>query len=828
MGKSLIIAEKPSLSNTIQRALNFERWKRYDGYSESDNYICTNCFGHLLTLFDFDNYFNREKTKWSLGEIPFIPNVYKYKVKNDTGVKKQLNIIEDLIIKNDIDTIINAGDADAEGTKLVNLVIEFCFNKNKINKPIKRLWVKDQSEKSIAIEINRLRENAEFNNYNDEATARASIDWIVGINFSRGLTLIANSNIISTSSDNEANKNAKEVLNKDAKAVLLPQGRVIGCIVKHIYDRHIEQKNFIPKKYFNIGMNIENKNLSIILKDSIFQEDEHVKALGVLNELNRSNTFVSKIEIVPQKKLPKKLFSLTTLQNTVNKKHKIRNKSVLDATQSLYEKGYITYPRSSTEYLGTNSKENVKGVIEAFKAIYNNIEFKDSKTIFDNSKIDSHEAIIPTNKIPEDIKGTEKIVYETIRNRFLSNFCTEECIIENKTVNISNSANDLVGQINGTKVLKLGFLKFDNIIEEKEIGNFSEGEKLIAKYVINECFTQAPKNINSKELSSFLESPLSKEGETEEDKYSKILGGLEIGTVATRDMIIENAIKYNYIEDKNGIYTITNKGIYFVETAKKLGLLMDVDHNVMIGKYLKAVFNKKITVNQCVEVIEKYVTSSINRAKTIKVDSFTEERELIGVCPECRKTVYESEKAFYCEGFKDKSCNFAISKKDRFMSSKGKTVTKSIAKSLIKNGLAKVKDLTKIDGKTKYDAYIKLVKNENFYNIRFADKEDIPVKETVTCPRCDRNIYESEKSFYCSGYRDEKNKCNYTVWKTNKFLSERNIKLTNSNYKNLIKGKKILVKDIERKEKPGKYNSYVYLEDTGTYVNYKFEMEQRS
>lgn len=806
MGKKLIIAEKPSLSNTIQNALYYEQWEKYNGYSESENYICTHCFGNLFELYDFDDYFNREKTNWNLTEIPFIPNMYKYKIKNDNGVKKQLKIIEELTKRSDVDTIVNAGDADTEGTKLVNLVINYCLNKNKIKKDIKRLWFTDQSEPSIRKDIKNLKPNSNYNHYDNEATARERIDWIIGINFSRALSLISSS---------EKNK------------VMLPQGRVLGAIVKYIYDRYKERENFIPEKYFNIGLVFNNeKNMSVILKDAIFPEDEQIKALTILNELNKSNTFVSKVEKDKKKKYPLNLFSLTTLQNLLYKSHKLNNKAVLSCAQKLYEKGFITYPRTSTEYLATNSKGKVKEIIEVFKEDYKNIEFKDTKQIFDDNKIDSHEAIIPTTKIPilEELTKEERIVYKVIVNRFLSNFCTTECIVEYTTITIANSCNNLIAKIKGHKVLKNGFLEFERIIEDKYVPDLKEGEKIDCRYVINECMTQPPKNVSPTELNNFLESPLSKENDTVDEKYKKLLDGLEIGTVATRAIIIENALKYQYIEEKNGVYVITKKGKYFIEAARKLGLLMDVDQNVQIGRYLKAVFNKKITLEQCLDVIEKYVTNSVAKAKTIKIEEFIQEKEVIGECPICKKQILESAKAYYCEGLRSNNCTFSIQKKDRFMTSKGKLVTKSLVKSLLKNRITKVKGFKKKDGTGTYDAFVKLVKNGSFYNITFADKEDIPIEDYGKCLRCGKKILENSKSFYCSAYQDTAEKCSFTLWKDNKYLTEKGIKLNKKNYMDLLAGKKILIKNIKNNNGKGAYNAYLYIEDTGNRVNYKMDL----
>ena len=806
IGKKLIIAEKPDISRTIQRALYYEKWNKFNGYAESENYICTNCFGDLFELYSLDDYFNREKTSWKLDEVPFIPNTYKYNIKDNKGAKEQVAIIDELIKRNDVELIINAGDADAEGNRLVNQVINYSLKKNKLNKVVKRLWFTDQNEVSIRQDIKNLKPISEFDKYDNQAIARLKIDWAIGINYTVALTLISST---------------------EESKVTLRQGRVLGTIVKFIYDRYKEQELFVPENYFNISLVInDNDNTNIVIKNSLFKENEQLKALAVLNSLNSGNIYVSKIEKVNKKKYPKNLFSLTTLQNYVNKKFKLSSKIVLSSAQKLYEKGYITYPRTSSEYLATNSSEKVKQTIEVYSKIYNNIVFKETKHLFDDTKVDSHEAIIPTSKIPNDLAGNEKIVYEVIRNRFLANFSSEECLLEETNVTISNSFDSsYTAEIKGIRILNKGFLEFENIIEEKLIPGYKEGDRIDGNYMLNNCITKAPSNVTPTELNNFLESPFTKEGDSSEDKYTKIKEGLEIGTVATRADIIENAIKYNYIVEKKGVYIITELGIYFIETAIKLGLLMDVNQNVNIGRYLKAVFNGKITKEQCVDTIEKFVANNVMKAKTIKVDNFVKQEENIAECPICKKNILEGNKVYYCEGIKDKSCKFSIFKNDIFMTSKGKVVTKTIVKALITKGIAKVTGLKKKDGTGTYDAYIKLYKNGEYYNIKFADKEEIPIDNYGSCMRCGRSIKKNDKAYYCSGFREE-NKCNFTLWKSNRFLEEKGIKLTESNYKALLSAKKVLIKDIKAKDGKSSYNAYLYIEDTGTFVNYKMEIKK--
>lgn len=804
--KKLIIAEKPDLSRTIQRALYFEKWKVYDGYSEGENYICTHCYGHLFQLWDLDDYYNRPaNTQWSIEELPFIPKEYKYKIKELKDEKKQFNIISNLINRNDVVLIVNAGDADSEGQRLVNQTIEFSFKKNGIKKPVKRLWFSDQNESSIRKDINNLKNNEDYINYDNEANARMKIDWDIGINYSRALSCIA-SDVSNT-------------------RVTLPQGRVLGTIVKYIYDRYKEQENFIPENYFNISFKInDDSNLNLVVSDSLFKENEQYKALELMNELNRSNTYVSEIKREEKNKYPHNLFSLTTLQNKVSKEHKISSKITKDVVQSLYEKGYVSYPRTNTEYLSSGSKEKVKRILGEFQKLYKNLEFKDTSHIFDDKKVSktSHEAIIPTEKIPDNLSGTENLIYTIIRNRFISNFCTEECLIEESKMIISNSSNSHICKIKGVKVIKKGYLVYDGKVEEKELPEYLEGEKINGIYQINDCVTKAPSNVTLTELNNFLSSPFSKSDDTEDEMYEKMLSGLQIGTVATRADIIENAINYKYIDEQKGVYTITKKGIYYIEISESLGLIMTKEQNAAIGKYLMALLENKISVEQCVGVIEREVIKKVNNAKTIKVNGFVEDKEEIGKCPLCGSKVVEGSKSFYCEKFKEEECIFIVSKLDKFLYDKGKTLTKQMMKSILKSKFAKITGFTRPDG-SKYDATIKLVQNDKYFNVRFADKDEIKIKDYGTCPRCSRKILEGPKSYYCSGYKEDP-KCFYTIWKENKFLLDKGIKIKGSQLKKLIKGENIIVKDIKRKDGKGTYDAEISLIDTGTYVNFNMNI----
>lgn len=793
--KCLIVAEKPDMARQIVRALYQENWSNFNGYYECDKYVITYSFGSLYNLYDIDDYLRRDKTKWNLEEIPFIPSIYKYKPKNTKDEKNQISIIANLIKRKDIDLVVNSGDADEVGTKIISQLINY---NNPTKKKVKRLWLQDQSDVNIRIQINNLRDIEEFKNYEESAYARECIDWIFGINYTRALSLKAS---------------------ESGKKILLPTGRVLNSIVKFIYDRKIEQENFISKKYFNIGLNLDGEEEELILKDALYKEEEIQEVLKLITNLNSGNIFVSNIKKEINTKRPKKLFSMTTLLNAANRNLKINNKDTKLALQGLYESGYVTYPRTDTEYIAENSKNKVNKILEKFKELGEKVEFKDSKNIFDDTKIGSHEAIIPTLKFPDvtKLKEKEKNIYNMIKNRFLANFCTEDCKVEYTYVTISNSNSDKIAEIKGIFIRQLGHLKYENFIKEIKIRDYQKGDRLKGTYSNNLLETKPLANVNIEELNKYLVNPFLKEYESEEERYKDILKGVEIGTVATRIDIIENAKEYGYINEDRGIYTITNKGRYYIETSEKLGMILGTQFNAEIGMYLKSILNEEMSREEILEVAEKMVVETISKAKNIKVEGYDEKREKIAECPECKGEILESAKAFFCQNFKEKKCSFVINKDNNLIANCGKKLIGTMVKSLCNKKYVKVTGMTSKKG-NKFDALIKYEITDKGVNLAFTSEEEQGVKPIGFCPRCNGKIEEGPKNFYCSNFKE--NQCKFSIWKENKFLNDKGIKVNKKLVSGLLNGG-VKVSNLESKN--GKlYSATLTLEDTGSFVNIKF------
>lgn len=592
--KKLIIAEKPSVAKEIAKTV--KATPKNKSYFENKDYIITSLFGHLLELYKMEDY-NKDFAKWELEDLPYFPTNFKWKLKSQKGIKERYNLIQKFILDKNIDTIINCGDNDREGEVLVNNLVYDIFRKKKINKPVKRILLPDLAESTIKTELNNLKNIKDTENWYNEGLARTYIDWIYGINFSRFVSLKT----------------------KDRFSV----GRVIVPTVKFIYDRDIEIKNFNPEKYLVLQGIITKDDKEIKIEfnkvtPKVEDLDSTKKDLLLLAEkLCNGKITVEDIQEKETIKKPKKLFSLKTLQNYMFSKYKIKISKTLELAQALYEKTYTTYPRTNSEYLTDEEKDKIRKIIKKLTEEEKlNVTMKEDKKIFDSKKVESHSAIIITdNKIKEDNLSTEELkLYNTVRNRFLANFCKDDCLVKEQTIIFKKVS--LEGKIKGTVIKQKGYLEFENDLSEKDIPNFIKGEEVDIRFEVLEKETTPPGKVAEAELNNFYENPFKKEKqedteETTDDDYIAIMQGCEIGTPATRAGIIEKVKKDGYvIENKNNL-EITEKGKKLIEILDNLGINLYKEKTVEIGKELKSIYNNKTTINEVLDKIKEEVKQSI-------------------------------------------------------------------------------------------------------------------------------------------------------------------------------------------------------------------------
>lgn len=632
-------------------------------YFESDNYIITSLFGHLLELYKMEDY-NKEYKVWNIEDLPFFPDIFEWKLKNQKGIKERFNLIQELILRDDVDTIINCGDNDREGEVLVNNIIYYIFKKKKINKPIKRILLPDLAKATIKNELQNLRDISQTENWYKEGLARTYVDWLYGINFSRFVSLKTDATF--------------------------PVGRVIVPSVKYIYDREMEIQNFKEKKYYQIEgiISKDNKEIKIEFPEKYEFENDNKEEIKkkveqIIQNLINQNTKVINIEDKEIIKKPKKLFSLKTLQNYMFSKYKIKLSKTLEYAQTLYEKTFTTYPRTNSEYLTDEEKTKVENMIDKLKEKgTSNITMKDDKRIFDSSKVESHSAIIITTNTAKENKLTEEEykTYLAIRNRFLANFCDEDCVIREQVIKIQVGNTDFQAQIKGTNIKQKGYLHFENDLNEKDIPTFAEGEILNINFNILEKKTNPPNRVTEAELNNFYENPFKKQeqDETTDEDYIAILKGTEIGTPATRAGIIEKIKADGYVTNNKNNLIITEKGIKLINVLDHLEINLYKEKTAEIGENLKAIYNNKSTIEEIIEKVKREVKAGINKDK--QIEKF--EKTGIGKCPCCNSNIIENDKSFYCENWKN--CGFSVWKIIC-----GKKITTAMIKEILEIGYTK-------------------------------------------------------------------------------------------------------------------------------------------
>ena len=651
----LIIAEKPSLARNI--AAGIGQMQKRNGYLEGCDYLVTWAFGHLFSLCDIEYYSPRADgtTKWSMENLPCFPKEFRFELRKgenkqpDSGVVRQFEVIRALCNRPDVDTIVNAGDADREGEIIVRLCIQHALETPKAQK---RLWLPDQTPQTVASALQEMKDESEYDLLASEGFARTYIDWLYGVNLTRYATLKTGS--------------------------LLRVGRVIIPIVKAIYDRDMAIRHFVPGKYFALVSREETKGEIIELTSkNKFDQDQLLKAQQTCELYNQTGATVVSVKNKKDKLQPGKLYSLSKLQNVLGKKYKMSMQDSLNIVQGLYEKGYLTYPRTNSEYLATAEKGKIRQILEQCQKIGYPVVFKDNKSIFDDSKIESHSALTPTYKIPQkgQLSEAEMQVYSTVFRRFVAVFCAEDCIVSKTEITIA--VGDLeTFVLKGMSVLEKGWTKYDDYSQkDKILPQLEKGDAVNIHFLPVEKENTPPKHYTIETLNNYLKNPFREEKNIAKDKepedglgaddsadYKAIFEGLELGTEATRTGIIDNARRSEYISLKKDVYNILPGGEFLIESLEQMQINMDKYKTSQLGQALKKVYRGNMSVHDSVKLAEAEIAEVFNA----KIDpSAVEDRntgffgDVVGVCPLCGKEIRRQRNFYGCTGYK-KGCKFSV------------------------------------------------------------------------------------------------------------------------------------------------------------------------
>ncbi len=640
-----IIAEKPSLARNI--AAGIGKMNTKNGWLENDDYIVTWAFGHLFSLCDVEDYSSKngenhekgEKARWTVNNLPCFPSNFKFKLKQaqngktDEGVKKQFEVIKSLLNRKDVTKIVNAGDSDREGEIIVRLCVQNALEEPK---PFFRLWLPDQTPQTVTKALSEMKNESEYDNLASEGFARTYIDWLYGVNLTRFATLKTGS--------------------------LLRVGRVIVPIVKAIYDRDKEIENFTPETYYALVSKAQTNGETIELCSKYkFNKNEKAKAELCCERMNALQAVVTDKKTKKETLSPGKLYSLSKLQSFLGKKYKMPMGKSLAAAQSLYEKGFLSYPRTNSEYLASNEKAKIKKIIEGVKELGYPVCFRDKKNIFDDSKIESHSALTPTYSIPTKDKLTqdEALVYSAVIRRFAAVFCQEDCIAEKTELTVSLGGKEDYS-LKGTVVLQPGWTKFDGgEKKDKLLPNLNKGDAVNVNFKPEEKQTTPPKHYTIETLNNYLKNPFKDEkssDENDEEEYKAIFKGLELGTEATRTGIIDNAKKSGYISLEKDVYKIQKQGVFLIEQLEKMHIVMDKYKTSELGQALKKVYRGELTIDGSVEIAKQTINDIFEKERNSPGGFFGDK---VGTCPLCGGNVVRGKYSFGCANYKN-GCEFKI------------------------------------------------------------------------------------------------------------------------------------------------------------------------
>ena len=643
----LIIAEKPSLAANISNSIG--NMRRRDGFYEGKDYLVTWAFGHLFSLCDVEKYTgSKDNPGWTMDNLPCFPGKFLFELKKnkdkttDAGVKKQFDIISALCNREDVDVIINAGDADREGEIIIRLCVT---NALKTDKSLKRLWLPDQTKETILEGLSEMKDSSNYDNLADEGFARTYIDWLYGVNLTRYATL--------------------------KTGTLMRVGRVIIPIVKAIYDRDMSIRNFKSDIYYALVSKtvVNGVELELTSKHK-FDKNDLDRAQRSCNVLNANPGVVTEVKSKKDNLSAGKLYSLSKLQNVLGKKHKMSMDESLKIIQDLYEKGYVTYPRTNSEYLATNEQGKIKEIISLVSKMGYPVEFKNKKTIFDDTKIESHSALTPTRKIPskDALNEKETLVYKTILRRFVAVFCSEECRTQKTEITIDASGKEQY-TVKGMVITEPGWTKYDDYTKkDKILPDLKKGDEVNLNFVPTEKETSPPKHYTIETLNNYLKNPFREdkaniENEDDESEYKAIFEGLELGTEATRTGIIGNARQSGYIELKKDVYYILPAGEKLIEAIKRMNISMDKYKTATLGKALKQVYRGEISVGDSVELAKTEI-SEVFKKQHYTLQNDVDDGfigDLVGKCPLCNGNVVRTSFGYGCTNYRENECRFGIS-----------------------------------------------------------------------------------------------------------------------------------------------------------------------
>ena len=696
----LVIAEKPSVAMSLAAVLGAT--ERKDGYLEGSGYLVSWCVGHLLELAQPEAY-KEQYAKWRYEDLPILPENWKYEVPKDK--KTQLALLCRLMKDKRVDSVVCATDAGREGELIFRLVYEYAG----CNKPMERLWISSMEDAAICEGFAHLRPGSDYDKLYDAAVCRAGADWLIGINATRLFSVLY--------------------------GVTLNVGRVMSPTLALLVQRESDIESFISKPFYVPEITCGGFTAS---GEKMTERSEAEK---IRMDCDHNSAFVRSVEKQVKTIQPPRLYDLTTLQRECNRIYGYTAQQTLDYVQSLYEKKLATYPRTDSQYLTKDMQATAASLILWLR---DNMPFgkgcagePDIDRVTDDSKVTDHHAIIPTVEIARtdlsELPSGERDVLTLLAVRLL---CATTQVHRFEAVTAILDCQGYTFTAKGKTILQSGWKEVERIHrmsirqsetehrenEDAALPVLKEGQTFeTVSASLREGKTSPPKHYTEDTLLSAMETAGAED--MPEDAERKGLG-----TPATRAATLEKLVSAGFVERKKKQLIPTKKGRNLIAvlpdnikspilTAEWESMLKQVEH----GELSATSFMDQIA--DMSRTLVKEHTAPEERFADLFPSSKGTVHEAVGVCPRCGAPVYEGKKGFFCD---NRECSFALWKDNRFFSSKKKSITKSVAAALLKEGRISMSGLySEKTGKT-YDAEVILDDTGGKY-VNF--KLEFPVKK---------------------------------------------------------------------------------------------------
>jgi DNA topoisomerase III len=762
MGKTLIIAEKPSVGQDYARALG-GGFQKHDGYLESEDRIVSWAIGHLVELAEPEDY-DESLKRWSIKTLPVLPETFK--LRPEARGKKQLDILKRLMKREDVDEIVNGCDAGREG----ELIFAYILDVAKVKKPVRRLWVSSMTRAAIGEGFENLRDGEEMVNLQAAARSRSEADWLVGMNATRAATVRGR-----------------------ALGGVVSLGRVQTPTLALIVRRDLEIDAFEPETYFQVdarfGLDGPRTYTGRWFEGKDDRTSERERADAVAAAAAGAPATVESVKRTERKTRPPLLYDLTSLQRDANSRFGMSASRTLQAAQRLYEGSsagaVITYPRTRSQFLPSDQVGNLKGIARGLTGLpfaraaaqyVAGLDVLPLARVVADAKVDDHHAIIPTGELPtKDLSNDDARIYELVVRRFLAVFHPEAKFEDTEIVTV---AADHRFRTRGRRLIEAGWRGAafgEEAAAEEPQGDEDEPRQALPKVDEGERGTCEQAEVLEKQTkppARYSEASLLRDMETagkqiEDEELRQAMKDAGLGTPATRAETIEKLLRVGYIERLGRSLRATAKG------RQAIGLLHDhaITSAELTGKWeqrLTAIERGEESRDGFMDDIRTFTTEVVDYFRNLTAEEVRAQRAEIGPCPNGDGVIRENRAAYGCSSWQSKEepgCGFVIWKQQ-----KGRSISPGEARDLLEHGQT---DL--LDGFKTRPSRARLVLAEGNQVQLIADdgtRLDAPAgpRETIaTCPKCGGDIRENSRAYGCSSWKSRKEPgCGFVIWKSTK------------------------------------------------------------